>query len=458
MDNMNTLNTFQENLRNSITEYIINNLDEFIRNDELNRDTSNRINSLLQNNNNSNIEMIRNILESLNRNMLLYHVNVTEYLGSINTILDSIDTRNNDESRNRETNIRFNQTNQERNNNQPDETRGTNNANRNNIRPRTTYYYHNSPVRNIRRRYNDTNNNENRNIQTNNNNVNNQERNEIWRTPSTRTPISTNNINSQFREIGINNRERSNLNESMQEPRIQISNSNTQQRTPFHFYRYLSHGSDPFVNNELMQEYFENLFQNVIVSPTEEQINNATEVFPYSNNLNLINNSCPITLEEFQENDTIRRIRQCGHCFNEEPIQNWFRNNVRCPVCRLDIRDVSENLVENGNNNNTNTEELDHDEDENIVHEHIPSPRPLRPTLSDISVSTSSTLNETQLDGFLSNFANNIRDNLTENLENIMIPMHDDLSSHIQIDVPIESFRYQQWHDLSGAIFSSDDL
>ena len=455
MDNMNTINSFEENLRNSITEYIVNNLDEFIRNDERNRETSNRVNSLIQTNNNSDIEMIRNILESLNRNMLLYHVNVTEYLGSINTILDSISNRNNHESRNRETNFRSNQTNQERNNNQRNESVNTNTANRNNnIRPRSTYYYHNSPLRNIRRRYNDTNHNENRNIQTNNNNVNNEERNDIWRTWSTRTPISTNNINSQFREIGIHNRERPNLNESIQEPRIQISNSNRQQRTPFHFYRYLSHGNDPFINNELMQEYFQNLFQNVIVSPTTEQINNATEVFEYSSNLDLINHSCPITLEEFQENDTIRRIRQCGHCFNEEPIQNWFRNNVRCPVCRLDIRDVSGNLVENENNNNT--EELDDDENENIVHENIPSPRTLRPTLSDISVSTSSTLNETQLDGFLSNFANNIRDNLTENLENVMIPMHDDLSSHIQIDVPIESFRYQQWRDLSGAIFPFD--
>ena len=50
------------------------------------------------------------------------------------------------------------------------------------------------------------------------------------------------------------------------------------------------------------------------------------------------NNTCPITLEEFNHGERICQIKQCGHIFREEALRNWFRRNVRCPVCRYDIR------------------------------------------------------------------------------------------------------------------------
>ena len=435
---MNRLNAFDENLRNSIADYITNNLNEFSRNDMRNHNTRNRVNSILQSNN-SNNETIENVLESLNRNMLLYHLNIAEYLGSINTILDSINNSNISEN-NR-------QRNQGINNNQQSQFRNSN-AN-NNLNARTTYYYRSSPIRT--------------NLSSNNR-TNNVEHSNLLRRYYDSTPNSTSNNISSNNEI-----RRDNL--QVPQPRSQreqLRNLNIQQRSPFNLYRYLSHSNEPFVNNELMQEYFQNLFQNVIVSPTTEQIENATEVFTYNNDLDLINHSCPITLEEFQENETIRRIRSCGHCFSEEPIQNWFRNNVRCPVCRLDIRDVSGNNTEISNTNtnantNTNNNNIEETIDEDTLtgeftdrNENIPSPRPLRQSMSDLSVSTSSTINDAEMDTFLSNFANNIRDNLTENLENIMIPIDNELSSHIQVDIPLESFRYQQWRDLSGTMFPFD--
>jgi Ring finger domain len=80
-------------------------------------------------------------------------------------------------------------------------------------------------------------------------------------------------------------------------------------------------------------------FQNVIVRPTLEQINNATTPLVYDSEMQLINHQCPIRLEDFENGQAIRQIIHCGHCFFEESIQNWFRSNVRCPVCRYDIRD-----------------------------------------------------------------------------------------------------------------------
>jgi hypothetical protein len=82
--------------------------------------------------------------------------------------------------------------------------------------------------------------------------------------------------------------------------------------------------------------------RDVVIRPSVEQISNATEEISYSTNhsrYTFTNTTCPITLEEFQEGEILRRINHCGHVFRESAIQNWFRQNVRCPVCRYDIRD-----------------------------------------------------------------------------------------------------------------------
>jgi hypothetical protein len=79
--------------------------------------------------------------------------------------------------------------------------------------------------------------------------------------------------------------------------------------------------------------------ENVIVRPSGQQIATATEEFLYTSNTNVQNTSCPITLDDFQEGDALKRILYCGHTFRKPAIDNWFREKVRCPVCRYDIRD-----------------------------------------------------------------------------------------------------------------------
>jgi hypothetical protein len=80
------------------------------------------------------------------------------------------------------------------------------------------------------------------------------------------------------------------------------------------------------------------VFANVTVRPSEEQIQLATRTFDYHDNEG-VNSRCPITLEDFQMNEPVCQIIHCGHTFKPLAIQNWFRQNVRCPVCRYDIRD-----------------------------------------------------------------------------------------------------------------------
>ena len=91
-------------------------------------------------------------------------------------------------------------------------------------------------------------------------------------------------------------------------------------------------------------------YEDVIVSPTQREIDNAVEVFVYNENITQPTSRCPITMEEFAVGDRISRIRYCEHIFREDAINNWFRLNVRCPVCRYDIREYTNNVTDTSNN------------------------------------------------------------------------------------------------------------
>lgn len=95
--------------------------------------------------------------------------------------------------------------------------------------------------------------------------------------------------------------------------------------------------------------------ENVIVAPTSQQIEDATEDIVFNEeNYDLINETrCPITLEDFQENQILVRISRCGHVFSREPFQNWFHQSVRCPVCRHDIRQSISSPLNNTANNDS---------------------------------------------------------------------------------------------------------
>ena len=81
------------------------------------------------------------------------------------------------------------------------------------------------------------------------------------------------------------------------------------------------------------------LSTNVLVRPTEEQITNATRLVRYGSIITPLSISCPISLEPFQDDQMVTQIIHCGHIFCTTELNNWFRTNVRCPVCRYDIRE-----------------------------------------------------------------------------------------------------------------------
>jgi hypothetical protein len=82
-------------------------------------------------------------------------------------------------------------------------------------------------------------------------------------------------------------------------------------------------------------------FDPVVINPTQTQIELATRNVRYCDIVTPMNRSCPISLETFNDNDTVTIIRFCGHIFNTEQIRQWFTTNCRCPVCRYDIRNYN---------------------------------------------------------------------------------------------------------------------
>jgi hypothetical protein len=80
---------------------------------------------------------------------------------------------------------------------------------------------------------------------------------------------------------------------------------------------------------------FENL-QPVVVYPTQEQITNATSIIELPNNTEI----CIICQYPMTDSQQIRRISYCRHSFHDSCINTYFTTNVRCPICRHDIRSL----------------------------------------------------------------------------------------------------------------------
>jgi len=104
----------------------------------------------------------------------------------------------------------------------------------------------------------------------------------------------------------------------------------------------------------------------VIVRPSQAEIRRATTNLFFREIENPVNLLCPITQQPFENNDTVTLINHCRHVFTRNEIAEWFGSNVRCPVCRFDIR----NHNQDASNINVETQN-DHESSNNIDHDNI---------------------------------------------------------------------------------------
>lgn len=93
----------------------------------------------------------------------------------------------------------------------------------------------------------------------------------------------------------------------------------------------------------IFSNLFQSFFDPVLIYPTASQIETATRRVLYRDIAAPINSSCPISMENFNDNETVTIIRHCGHIFNIDELATWFQSNCRCPVCRYDIRNFNRN-------------------------------------------------------------------------------------------------------------------
>lgn len=166
----------------------------------------------------------------------------------------------------------------------------------------------------------------------------------------------TNTRNVPYRNVPINTFNTSpNIN-----PLRPSQNIRTNTTQPMRYDHILTYTIPPGINGLFggnTNEVFNNLFQNVVVRPSEEQIERASQQITYDSSMNLINHRCPISLAEFEEGEVLRKLRFCGHTFTELSFTEWFHSNVRCPVCRHDIRDISDNGINENENSETDDEQ-----------------------------------------------------------------------------------------------------
>ncbi len=104
------------------------------------------------------------------------------------------------------------------------------------------------------------------------------------------------------------------------------------------------------INNTAFHDILNTFLQPIDIYPSNSQIENATRIVNYRNIISPANTSCPISMDTFSNEDNVMMIRHCGHLFKCESIMNWFETHCTCPVCRYDIRNYRQGIVDVSNN------------------------------------------------------------------------------------------------------------
>jgi hypothetical protein len=200
-----------------------------------------------------------------------------------------------------------------------------------NLRQITNLTDSNQQIRNVIIQILNTNNPPRRNNNNNNNN--------IYRTNNNRNNFRDNNVsNGNLGRVYLNNIPY--IIDNVEHVRIPINNNS----------RNIN-----LNNNNDFSRVLQSFFDPVEVYPTQSQIETATRRVRYCDIISPKNTSCPILLTNFNDSDMVTVIRHCGHIFNTDELNTWFRNHCNCPVCRYDIREDNSNASSAFSSENQNT-------------------------------------------------------------------------------------------------------
>jgi len=96
-------------------------------------------------------------------------------------------------------------------------------------------------------------------------------------------------------------------------------------------------------------DFFQKTMQLLLLEETKKTItkNGLNQLKSKNFNDNLKCEVCPITLENFNENDKIIEL-PCNHIFKEKGILRWLKEEHNCcPVCRKEIEGQEKIELEN---------------------------------------------------------------------------------------------------------------
>jgi hypothetical protein len=112
--------------------------------------------------------------------------------------------------------------------------------------------------------------------------------------------------------------------------------------------RATSRNSQPLTTtnlaSSLIETFIDEFLNPVSTAPTNEQIQEATTSIMYRDIPTPVNTNCPISLNVFQQEDVVLQINRCRHNYTPSSLLEWFHSNNHCPLCRIDIRVMVENI------------------------------------------------------------------------------------------------------------------
>jgi hypothetical protein len=181
--------------------------------------------------------------------------------------------------------------------------------------------------------------------------------------------------------------------------------------------------------------------QDVIVTPTTEQIANATEIIQFNEAISNNNISCPITLDSFVNGENVCRIKHCSHLFKQNALHDWFRRNVRCPVCRYDIRDYENEVVVDNETDDDNDVDDEYSEivnellNENIQRESSTQTSTQNPTQTNYTRNVSNVTNVIRefINNELAHLPTDLTSSASELLYTFDIPLLLDMSGNLRL-------------------------
>lgn len=175
---------------------------------------------------------------------------------------------------------------------------------------------------------------------------------------------ANNYINSSNNTIDYLNNSINYLNNSINHINTYANNSMLILLNNYHCYsNYLNANNTNNTNNANIANNTNNIQNAYLLNYTLEDFENLSDVnmralikictakINYCCIAVPLNDTCPITQEEFLNNDQVTIIKNCGHIFKTHAIKSWLYQHQTCPVCRYNIL-TNSNIISYINPNN----------------------------------------------------------------------------------------------------------